>query len=251
MPYVNNDGVKIYYALDGAGPPLVLQHGFTSCIEDWLEQGYVAALRLQHQLILIDGRGHGASDKPHDIAAYTLEHRAADVTAVLDVLSIEKAHFWGYSMGGWIGFGMAKYRPQRLAKLVIGGSHPFARDNSAFRQWLRHGMAGGPDALIAAYETTVGRVPEAYIDRLRRADLQAWLASVEDRASIEDVLETMTMPCCLYAGDADPVFAQAKLASERISGAQFFALPGLTHLGAFMESRSVLPPVVEFLQNAG
>jgi pimeloyl-ACP methyl ester carboxylesterase len=247
MPYADNEGITIHYKLEGAGPPLLLQHGFTSCIEAWFEYGYVAALRPEYQLILIDARGHGASDKPHDQAAYTLERRVADVTAVLDALKIEKAHFWGYSMGGWIGFGMAKHAPNRLDKLVIGGQHPFARDQSGFRQWLRHGIAEGPDALVTAFESMAGPIPEAYADRLRTADLQAWLAAVEDRVSNEDVLGTMTMPCCLYAGDADPIFAQAKQASERIPNAVFFALPGLSHLEGFLESRRVLPPIMEFL----
>ena len=247
MPYADNEGITIHYKLEGAGPPLLLQHGFTSCIEAWFEYGYVAALRPEYQLILIDARGHGASDKPHDQAAYTLERRVADVTAVLDTLKIEKAHFWGYSMGGWIGFGMAKHAPNRLDKLVIGGQHPFARDQSGFRQWLRHGIAEGPDALVTAFESMAGPIPEAYADCLRTADLQAWLAAVEDRVSNEDVLGTMTMPCCLYAGDADPIFAQAKQASERIPNAVFFALPGLSHLEGFRESRRVLPPIMEFL----
>jgi hypothetical protein len=129
----------------------------------------------------------------------------------------------------------------------IGGQHPFARDQSGFRQWLRHGIAEGPDALVTAFESMAGPIPEAYADRLRTADLQAWLAAVEDRVSNEDVLGTMTMPCCLYAGDADPIFAQAKQASERIPNAVFFALPGLSHLEGFLESRRVLPPIMEFL----
>jgi pimeloyl-ACP methyl ester carboxylesterase len=72
-----------------------------------------------------------------------------DVTAVLDALGIEKASFWGYSMGGWIGFGLAMQCPQRVDRLMIGAQHPFARDQSDFRQWLRTGIAEGPDALIA------------------------------------------------------------------------------------------------------
>ena len=79
-------------------------------------------------MILVDARGHGGSDKPHDEASYTLDQRVADVTAVLDAERIEKAHFWGYSMGGWVGFGMAKYAPHRVNALIIGGQHPFARD---------------------------------------------------------------------------------------------------------------------------
>src|SRR5215471_13174551 len=110
MPYADNDGVRIHYQVEGEGPPLVLQHGFSESVVDWYEAGYVDALRSDYRLILIDARGHGASDKPHDPDAYELERRVADVVAVLDGLAIGKAVFWGYSMGGWIGFGTPKIR---------------------------------------------------------------------------------------------------------------------------------------------
>lgn len=64
---------------------------------------------------------------------------------------------------------------------------------------------------------------------------------------IDDVLETMAMPSCLYASEADPIFMEAKLASERISDARFFAIPELAHLPAFVTSSSVLPSVMAFL----
>jgi pimeloyl-ACP methyl ester carboxylesterase len=247
MPYASNSGIQIHYEVDGTGPTLVLQHGFTQCLEDWFECGYVAALRSKYQVVLIDARGHGGSDKPRDETSYALDCRAADVTAVLDALGIKKAHFWGYSMGGWIGFGMAKYAPQRVDRLVIGGQHPFARDQSGFRQWLRIGITGDRVALVAAFEKMVGPISDAYAARLSTGDLKAWLAAAADRVGIESMLGAMAMPCCLYAGEADPVFAQAKLASERIPDARFFSLPGLSHLQAFVESHRVLPPVTKFL----
>jgi pimeloyl-ACP methyl ester carboxylesterase len=247
MPYASNAGVRIHYEVEGDGPGLVLQHGFTQSFEHWVECGYLAPLRPKYRMILIDARGHGGSDKPHDEASYTLDRRAADVTAVLDAEGIEKAHFWGYSMGGFIGFGMAKYAPRRVHALIIGGAHPFAADRSGFRQWLREGMTGGPDVLVASFQRMVGPISDAYAASLRAADLEAWLAAIADRDSIEDVLETMTMPTCLYAGEADPTFVQARSAAGRIPNARFFSLPGLSHLQAFVESSSVLPHVVEFL----
>ena len=108
MPYIENSGVRIHYAVEGSGPELVLLHGFMGSIVDWIALGYVGALQAHYRLILIDSRGHGRSDRPHDEASYALDRRVADVTAVLDALSVETAHFWGYSMGGYIGFGMAK-----------------------------------------------------------------------------------------------------------------------------------------------
>lgn len=133
MPYADNQGVRIHYQVEGDGPPLVLQHGFLQSIEDWHECDYVDALKRDYRLILVDARGHGASDKPHEPGAYPLENRVGDVVTVLDALAIQKAHFWGYSMGGWIGFGMAIFVPRRVDRIVIGGQHPYARSMEGFR----------------------------------------------------------------------------------------------------------------------
>ena len=43
MSYADNQGIRIHYRVEGEGPPLVLQHGFTQCIDDWYEGGYVDA----------------------------------------------------------------------------------------------------------------------------------------------------------------------------------------------------------------
>jgi len=79
MPYANNHSVRIHYQVEGEGSPLVLQHGFTSSLQNWYAYGYVAALRQNYQLILIDARGHGQSDKPYDPQAYALQNRVEDV----------------------------------------------------------------------------------------------------------------------------------------------------------------------------
>src|SRR6266404_7521776 len=70
MPYADNGNVRIHYQVEGEGPALVLQHGFTESVVDWYEAGYVEALRPDYRLILIDARGHGVSDKPHVCQRY-------------------------------------------------------------------------------------------------------------------------------------------------------------------------------------
>ena len=70
MPYADNDGIRIHYHIEGAGPPLVFQHGFSGSLVDWYANSYVEPLKAGHELVLIDARGHGQSDKPHDPAAY-------------------------------------------------------------------------------------------------------------------------------------------------------------------------------------
>ena len=171
MPYADNDGVRIHYEVEGTGPALVLQHGITQCVEDWFECGYVSALRAQYRLILVDARGHGQSDKPHDGASYALGNRVADVVAVIDALGVERAHFWGYSMGGYIGFGMAKHAPDRLGTFIAGGVHPYARDQSCHRRLLSVGVEGGGEAFVSAFIKAMGPISDDFATRLACAPL--------------------------------------------------------------------------------
>ncbi len=92
----------------------MLRHGFSDSLESWYDLGYVDALKRYHQLILVDARDHGSSDKPHQTAAYTKELQAADIVVVMHQLNIERADYFGNSMGGRIGFAMAQYAPERF-----------------------------------------------------------------------------------------------------------------------------------------
>ena len=205
------------------------------------------ALKATYQLILIDARGHGASDKPHDANAYGLQWVVDDIRTVLDERYVPKAHFWGYSMGGWIGFGLAKYIPERCSSLIIGGQAPYARSFEFRRQQLQRGIEQGLEALVASMETHYGTLWPGYTARLPTADLEAQLALSQDRASLEDVLPTMTMPCLLYAGEADANYPGVKACLNQIPNVTFVSLPGLNHPEAFVQSHAVLPHITKFL----
>ncbi|MGD9676181.1 MAG: alpha/beta fold hydrolase, partial [Candidatus Bipolaricaulia bacterium] len=70
MPYATNGGVRIHYEVEGAGPALLLHHWTFASLDVWHELGYVDALAPDHRLLLMDSRGHGKSDAPHDALAY-------------------------------------------------------------------------------------------------------------------------------------------------------------------------------------
>src|SRR5262245_634199 len=126
---VAEDGVSVSYEDLGRGEPLVLLHGVTESRESWHEAGYVGQfLRRGRRLILVDGRGHGRSGKPHDPAAYSGRSRAADVIAVLDHAGIRRAALMGYSMGGAVALAAAAFHPKRVGSLIVSGVHPFAED---------------------------------------------------------------------------------------------------------------------------
>lgn len=133
MPYADSDGVQIYYEVEGnpEGPTLVFQHGITGYLESWRERGYTEVLGGDHRLILIDARGHGRSDKPHEPSAYVRELRAADVVAVLDDLDIEKTYYFGYSMGGRIGCALLNHAADRLTCAVMGGFDLYITESAA------------------------------------------------------------------------------------------------------------------------
>src|SRR5262245_35889163 len=89
--FLDAGGVRIRYVEHGAGPPVLLIHGFTGSIErSWIDTGVLPDLARDHRVIAFDLRGHGKSDKPHDPRAY--DRLALDVIALLDHLQLEKVH---------------------------------------------------------------------------------------------------------------------------------------------------------------
>lgn len=247
MPFAINQDVRIHYQVEGKGPPLVLQHGFTQNLKRCYMAGYVDLLKSDYQLILIDARGHGESDKLYDPDAYTLPMRVGDVVAVLDDLQIDKAHYWGYSMGGRIGFGLAAYAPSRVHSLVLGGTHPYARtlppdaplDDS------------DPDAFIQRFFQRLGvdfeTIPPKIKADILTNDFRALAASMGDYPSLEEILPTMTMPCLLYCGDVDNSHAQARVCVAHMPNAEFVSLPDLNHAQGFNRAELILPHAKSFL----
>jgi pimeloyl-ACP methyl ester carboxylesterase len=245
MPYANNQGIRIHYEIDGEGPPLMLQHGSAGSGKDWYQFGYAEALKRDYQLILMDIRGRGASDKPHDSAAYTLAHYVADIVTVLNALHIRQAHFLGYSLGGWIGFGMAKYAAERVHALIIGGAHPYAQSADLVAQV----DVTDPEAFLAAYEARLGErfTPEQKA-RMLANDLRALQVAAQARPSVEEVLPTMTMPCLLYVGEADTRAARVHECAQHLPNVTMVSLPGLNHVQAGVRSELVLPHITTFLR---
>ena len=124
MPFVTNRGQRIHYTVDGSGPLVVLQHGLLMDAGSWRDSGFISALADRFRVACIDSLGHGLSDKPCDPELYDERHRAGDIIAVIDALGHARAHLLGYSMGGWMAVAVAKFHPQRLSALVIGGWDP-------------------------------------------------------------------------------------------------------------------------------
>jgi len=143
MQTFDSDGVSIAYYEEGAGDPILLIHGFASNAHvNWVYTGWVKALTAAgHRVIMIDNRGHGASEKLYDAEAYGAPEMAEDARRLLDHLGIRHADVMGYSMGARISAFLAINHPTRVRKVIFGG--------------LGLGMVtgvGAPEPIVAALE---------------------------------------------------------------------------------------------------
>lgn len=259
MPFVNNKGVKIHYELEGQGPPLVFMHGFTGSLENWRMYGYTTELGKNYRLVLIDARGHGKSDKPHDVQAYQPEPFARDIIAVMDELKINKALYFGYSMGGRVGFSsIARYNLDRFHCLVLGGKSPYGYGTEAKKEAVRVRLASlekaakeGNESYIAYLEVRDGKpLSVARKVEVLASDLEALIAVQKafiDWPDADDLVSQMRLPCLLFSGENDEDFSVIKKSASMMPNAQFFSLPGLNHALCYQHSELVLPHVKKFL----
>lgn len=149
--FVSN-GVKIRYVTAGEGEPVVLIHGWMSDSTMW---GGDASGNTKltappgFEVIALDCRGHGKSDKPHETEKYGAE-MAADVVRLLDHLGIKKAHLIGYSMGAFIAGKVAATHPDRVLSVVYGGQAPLligesgSKEIDVFAKAVDEGKGLGP-----------------------------------------------------------------------------------------------------------
>jgi pimeloyl-ACP methyl ester carboxylesterase len=175
---------------------------------------------------------------------------------VLDAAGIEQAHFWGYSLGGHVGYALGRLAPDRAASLVVGGATPFAghprqTDGDEMLDGLRQGMAG----LAARWEA---EFPECWLspgerDRTLASDAEAlaaaWRARLAEPDLAEDAVAAIGIPALLYAGTRDEP-ERVERAARLMPDAAFVALEGLDHAQAFERSDLVLPHVLEFFARA-
>jgi pimeloyl-ACP methyl ester carboxylesterase len=255
--------VRIHYEVVGGGPPLVLHHGFTSnLLDEWQWNGYVDALKDEYQLVLLDARGHGESDKPHEPEAYGQKPMSGDVVAILDALGVERTHYWGYSMGGRVGWAMLRYHPDRLLSLIIGGSGAIGIETPARAAYRQESLArrraamaeierDGRESWFARVRREAGESwDERFGARLEVADLAAWqaLQQNQENEGLEVAARNAGVPCLVYAGDEDGLaYASARATADAIPNAQSLWLPGLNHQDAIRRGDLVLPHVLEFL----
>jgi pimeloyl-ACP methyl ester carboxylesterase len=111
------DGTRLFYCVEGEGPPLVFCYGLVCSSLHWTYQ--IEHFRHTHRTVWLDYRGHHNSETPRDLKALTLGNFARDVRAVMDELQIPRAVLLGHSMGVNVVLELYRQSPERVAAMVL------------------------------------------------------------------------------------------------------------------------------------
>lgn len=119
--YSSFDKTKIHYQVAGKGEPILLVHGFTNTLNDWIKKPiYDSLLSNGYQVVLVDLRGNGLSDKPENPDAYANNAEAKDLMGLMKYLQFKSYKAIGYSRGSII-LASLLVMDKHCSKAVLGG----------------------------------------------------------------------------------------------------------------------------------
>jgi pimeloyl-ACP methyl ester carboxylesterase len=220
------NGVALWYATTGNGPPVVLLHGGLANADYWGNQ--VRALRAHHTVIVMDSRGHGRSAR--DARPFGYDLMADDVVALLDHLRLPKADIVGWSDGAIIGLDLAIRHPARVGRVFAfaantktEGVQDNVDKNPTFAAFIAR--AGTEYARLSptpkGYDDFVAQISKMWETQPNWTDAQ--LRGIQARVLIAD-------------GDHDEAIRRAhtEYMAATIPGAGLLILPNTSHF-AFLQ----------------
>ena len=248
MAHITRDGVQIYYEDHGAGPAVLLSHGYSATSQMW--RGQVAPISAKHRLITWDMRGHGLSDSPEDQAEYSEAATVDDMAAILGACGIEKAVIGGLSLGGYMSLAFNVAHPAMVGSLMLFDTGPGYKNPKGRDGWNETAMTRakvfeekGLDAL--------GRSAEVQVSTHRSAAglakaARGMLAQFND--SVITSLEHINVPTLVLVGANDtPFLAATDYMSAKIPGAKRVTIPDAGHAANIDQPAAFNEAVLEFL----
>lgn len=257
MSYLERDGARLYYELEGRAdaPVLVLSNSLGTTLDMWQPQ--MPALLERFRVLRHDARGHGRSDVTP--GPYTIAQLGADVLALMDHLGIDSAHFCGLSMGGMIGMWLGAHHAHRLQRLVlcntaakIGSPDTW---NPRIAKVEAEGMAAIVDTVLERWFTAGFRqrapsqvaIVRDMLTNTAPAGYSANCAAVRDmdqRAGIASI----SVPTLVIAGthDGSTPAADGRAVANAIPGARYVELDA-AHLSNWEQSEQFTEALLGFL----
>jgi 3-oxoadipate enol-lactonase len=259
MPFIENQGARIYWDERSVGEPVLLIMGLGYPSDMWWRTR--PALDGHYRTVVFDNRGVGRSDVPP--GPYPIALMASDAVAVLDAAGVESAHVFGISMGGMIAQELALQNPKRVRSLILGctaaGGPTAVQAEPEVNQVLMNRGAMTPEQAAQAaipyiYDpgTPHDRVeedldvrrpwfprPEAYVAQLQ--GILAWEAYSR--------LPQLDVPTLVIHGETDRLvrLGNGQLIAGRIPGAKLVTLPNASHIFPTDQTLASNRAILEFL----
>jgi non-heme chloroperoxidase len=246
------DGTHLYYDDWGAGPPVVLIHGWPLDADMWSEQALFLAEH-GHRVVMYDRRGFGRSSHPWD--GYTYDTLAADLKAIVDQLDLRGATLVGFSMGGGeVARYLARYGTERIAKAaLVSAVTPFllkTDDNptgvdQAKLQPILDGLKADRAHFLAGFGKTF--FGAGLLNKPVSDETLQWSQSIAMMASYRATLAcagafsstdfradmaAFTVPTLIIHGTDDktvPIDSSARVAAKLVPHAQYIEYEGEPH----------------------
>jgi 3-oxoadipate enol-lactonase len=238
---VRVDEVSLAVRQWGTGEMLLLVHGLGASSKLWINQ--VEAFGDRFHVVAVDLRGFGLSDKPKGPGSYSIERFSNDLFQLVDKLGVNKFHYLGTSMGGFIGQAMALRSPDRISSLML--VHTAAR-SSIPRDILEVRLKALKELSMTDYGKLVAEQALAAGKQSRIFDWLVTMIAANDREAYAQVLteglsgfdlskesSRLQIPVLVVVGEADRVIpAQAGYAlAEGIPGVELHTLKDAGHIG--------------------
>lgn len=228
--FTSDDGMRIAYAVEGEGSPLLLAHGFASTHRvNWVATGWAKTLvDAGYRVIMPDMRGHGQSGKSHEKADYTLSAMAGDLVALLDHLGEPGADLMGYSMGAMVALVAAMEMPERFDRIVAAGVGARLLDPDRDPGPVIEALLTDDPSTVTSKGALLFRIFADQNGQDREA-LAACFEAVRAPFPVEG-LAGIKRPVLVVAGETDVQAGEAAPLAARIPGAKAFTVPRRDHM---------------------
>ena len=255
--FVDVNGVRLHYVDKGEGPAVVLLHGNTLLLQDFVASGLIDRLAGRHRVIAFDRPGFGHSDRPRD-RLWTAQAQAAHLQQALAQMGVEQPVVLGHSWGTLVALGMAMgvAADARGLVLISGYYYPTARVDVALTAPAALPLLG--DVLRYTVSPLTGRlslkrtvkamfapapVPDDFFDVIAP---EMVLRPVQIRAEAEDAAfmipaaaqfraqySTLKMPVSIFAGADDKIVepeANSVRLHQAVPHSALVVAPGAGHM---------------------
>ncbi|PSR54003.1 alpha/beta hydrolase [Adhaeribacter arboris] len=238
--YTSFDGIKIYYEVQGEGQPILLLHGFTNTLDNWKKKiVYQDLLNKGFQVVVLDLRGNGKSDKPPTVAGYQKDAEARDVMGLASALKFKNYQVAGYSRGAIITARLLVL-DKRITAAVLGGmGEAFTNPNWPRRLAFVNALSGKEEN--KDFEAFLKSVQERGLDRQTLTFQQQAQPSTSPTE-----LAKVQIPVLVISGVADNDNGSAEELAKLLPKAVVKRVPGV-HNTAW-QTPEFAQEVISFLQ---